>query len=305
MLQNSLWPATHCVIFNLARGLRVEHGTTSGLGFGGQAVFSLKRPRTRRRLTATELLRPPTTTRSEEVTLGTSRFQCTSDVYSWTSPAGIRFAFPSREQQTRMFASSPETVKSTSRSVALAVNLYDCQKSRGVQPTLSILPCRFAHSQNVTRPVERHEQTKSKPSRIQIVVQGDLWNKWKTKQQKKQKKNKAIGSSVKGKKGHINPPSDLCGLLTVSERNRNASVAYLSCRIHLCCYTSKSFGIKLKRKRKRTVQSNKQPSSLPFSPCLNQTGVNCWFLLYMWNSGRWAATPQRSILSRFFKKQTV
>lgn len=94
---------------------------------------------------------------------------------------------------------------------------------------------------------------------------------------KKQKKNKAIGSSVKGKKGHINPPSDLCGLLTVSERNRNASVAYLSCRIHLCCYTSKSFGIKLKRKRKRTVQSNKQPSSLPFSPCLNQTGVNCWF----------------------------
>lgn len=105
------------------------------------------------------------------------------DFASWDSVCVSRPASSKHESSRR-----PRRLWNSRRAASLGCELVRLSKSRGVQPTLSILPCRFTNSQNVTRPVERHEQIKNKPPRIQIVVQGDLWNKWENKATKKKVK---------------------------------------------------------------------------------------------------------------------
>lgn len=127
MLQNSLWSATHCVIFNLTRASWVNHGLMSGLSFGCKAKFSIKRPQTRHHLTATRRLRPPAAAKSAEMTLRTACFLWTLTFLHELCLLGFSFVSPARRAtntKVHVVLADREFHVTQRRS---AVNLWDCQ----------------------------------------------------------------------------------------------------------------------------------------------------------------------------------
>lgn len=156
--------------FSLARA-RVKHGATSGLGVRHTSPFDCDR-----------------------AAATTCNYQIRwDDTQSWRTLMFIHALCRLGFSLCSCLASSkhgsshhPQRLWTQRHAALLGCELVRLSKWRCVQPTLSILPSRFTNSQNVTRPVERQEQTTHKPSRIQIVVQGDLSSKCKRMQQKKQ-----------------------------------------------------------------------------------------------------------------------